>query len=505
MKLLIVATALAMGEGLPAKSPAAAGMSATRLAKIDHVVARGLAAGGFPGASVVVGRKGFAVWEKGFGRLGWTESSEYVIPDRTIYDIASLTKVVATTTAIMLLHDDGRLRLDDQVSRYLPGFSGGARDQVTIRHLLTHRSGLPAGRDIWRIAHTPAAAREAVIASALVSQPGARYEYSDLGADILAFVAEAAAGERLDSYMERRVFTPLGMTDTRFRPSESLRGRIAPTEMTPPRGYPLRGEVHDENAFALGGVAGHAGLFSTATDLSVFAQMMLNGGEYKGVRFLKAETVEMFTRRTAGSRALGWDTCASVGSCGQYLSERAYGHTGFTGASLWIDPDREMFVILLTNRVHASRALRPAKVIADVRADVADAAALAVMDFGEVASMPKAFRADRAEGWNTVARPSKAKIAAAKRAAAKKKAAARKKAAAKKRVAASSARKKPVASSARKKPVASSARKNAAASSAKKKPAVSSAKRKATASAKEKTPVKASSRTSQRKPAGRAS
>lgn len=513
MKLLIVATAFMMGDGLPAKSPAAAGMSATRLAKIDHVVARGLAAGGFPGASVVVGRKGFAVWEKGFGRVGWTPASEYVIPDRTIYDIASLTKVVATTTAIMLLHDDGRLRLDDQVSRYVPGFSGGAKDQVTIRQLLTHRSGLPAGRDIWRIAHTPAAAREAVIASALVAAPGSRFEYSDLGADILAFVAEAAAGERLDSYMERRVFTPLGMTDTRFRPSETLRGRIAPTELTPPRGYPLRGEVHDENAFALGGVAGHAGLFSTATDLSVFAQMMLNGGEYNGVRFLKAETVELFTRRSAGSRALGWDTCASTGSCGQYLSERAYGHTGFTGVSLWIDPDREMFVILLSNRVHASRALRPAKVIADVRADVADAAALAVMDFGEVATMPKAFRADRAEGWNTVARPSKAKVAAAKRAAAKKKAAARK-AAAKRKAAASSAKSKSTASSARKKASVSSTKKKASVSPAKKKASVSSAKKKSTASSarkngtaspKKKTAVKAPSGSSSRKQAARAS
>lgn len=400
MKLLLAASALLLSDGLPAKSPAAAGMSAGRLAKIDHVVERGLAAGGFPGAAVVVGRKGFAVWEKGFGRLGWTPSSGYVIPDRTIYDIASLTKVVATTTAIMLLHDEGKVRLEDPVSRFLPGFSGGDKDRVTVHQLLTHRSGLPAGRDIWRIARTPEAAREAVIASALKYQPGSRYEYSDLGADILAFVAEAAAGERLDRYLGRRIFTPLGMTDTDFRPAGSLRGRIAPTELTPPRGYPIRGEVHDENAFALGGIAGHAGLFSTATDLAVFAQMMLNGGEYRGVRFLKAETVELFTRRSSGSRALGWDTCAASGSCGQYMSERAYGHTGFTGTSLWIDPDREMFVILLTNRVHASRARRPAKVIADVRADVADAASLAVMDFGSVPSMPLAFRADRAEGWN---------------------------------------------------------------------------------------------------------
>ena len=194
---------------------------------------------------------------------------------------------------------------------------------------------------------------------------------------------------------------PLGLDDTFFKPADSLRDRIAPTEVNPPRGYPLRGEVHDENAFALGGIAGHAGLFSTASDLSVFAQMMLNGGEYAGTRIIADSTVALFTTRAARTRALGWDTCAGDGSCGKYLSERAYGHTGFTGTSLWIDPDRDMFVILLTNRVHAARARRPAKVISDVRADLSDAAALAVMDYGDgMLEMPAKFRADRAIGWN---------------------------------------------------------------------------------------------------------
>jgi serine-type D-Ala-D-Ala carboxypeptidase len=161
--------------------------------------------------------------------------------------------------------------------------------------------------------------------------------------------------------------------------------------------------VHDENAYALGGVAGHAGLFSTAADLSVFAQMMLNGGVYGGVHIVSDSTVALFTRRTAGHRALGWDMCddGSDGSCGRFLSERAYGHTGFTGTSLWIDPDRQMFVVLLTNRVHAARARRPAKVIADVRADLADAAAVAVTDNPDnTLAMPARFRADREVGWN---------------------------------------------------------------------------------------------------------
>ena len=191
------------------------------------------------------------------------------------------------------------------------------------------------------------------------------------------------------------------MNDTFFRPADSLKTRVAPTEVAPPRGYPLQGEVHDENAYALGGVAGHAGLFSTAADLAVFAQMMLNGGEYDGTRIFADSTVALFTKRAAGTRALGWDTCGGSGSCGKYLGEDAYGHTGFTGTSLWIDPDRDMFVVLLTNRVHEARAKRPAKVIADVRADLADAAALAVTDYGDgPMAMPAKFRADKAVDWN---------------------------------------------------------------------------------------------------------
>jgi CubicO group peptidase (beta-lactamase class C family) len=380
-------------------------MSAARLAKIDHVIERGIKAGGYPGAAVVVGRRGAAVWEKGFGRLGWS-SSDAAVTENTIYDLASLTKVVGTTTAVMLLFDEGKVKLDEPVSTYLPEFSGGNKDLVTVRMLLEHRSGLPAGRDLWRIASSPADARRAVLETPLAYVPGRVYEYSDLGADVLAFIVERASGMPLDAFLDQRVFKPLGMTETLFRPTPLLRSRIAPTELNPPRGYPLRGEVHDENAYVLGGVAGHAGIFSTANDLSVFAQMMLNGGEYQGTRLIQDSTVSLFTKRAAGTRALGWDTCGGQGSCGKYLSDHAYGHTGFTGTSLWIDPDREMFVILLTNRVHAARAKRPATVIADVRADLSDAAALAVTDDPDgVLAMPKSFRADKAVGWNKPVRP----------------------------------------------------------------------------------------------------
>jgi CubicO group peptidase (beta-lactamase class C family) len=347
------------------------------------------------------------VWEKGFGHLGWTTDAASVVAESTIYDLASLTKVVGTTTAVMILFDEGKLHLDDLVSKYIPEFTGGGKERVTLRLLLEHRSGLPAGRDLWRLAHTPDEARAAVIATPLIAQPGEYYEYSDLGADMLGFVVEAVSGQRLDQFLDARVFVPLKMADTHFRPDPALRGRIAPTELTPPRGYPLRGEVHDENAYALGGVAGHAGLFSTAADLSVFAQMMLNGGEYNGVQIITKPTVELFTSRAFGHRALGWDTAEGDYGSGRYLGPTAYGHTGFTGTSMWIDPEREMFVILLTNRVHAARALRPAKVISDVRADLSDAAVLSVLDGPKLASGSRSFRADREVGWNPPPRASR--------------------------------------------------------------------------------------------------
>jgi serine-type D-Ala-D-Ala carboxypeptidase len=413
--------AFAPSDGLPVNSPKSVGMSAARLATIDRIVMRGINAGGYPGASVVVGRQGYAVFQKGFGKLGWTTSSARVTADRSIYDLASLTKVVGTTTAAMVLYDQGKLDLEAPVSTYLPAFSGGWKDSVTVRHLLTHRSGLPAGRDLWRVARTPDEARAAVLSTNLECRPGQCYIYSDLGADVLGFLIEAIAGESLDVFLHDKVFEPLGMTDTFFRPADSLTYRIAPTEIAPPRGYPLRGEVHDENAYALGGVAGHAGLFSTAADLSIFATMMLNGGTYNGVRILSDSAVALFTHRAAGTRALGWDTADGDGGSGKFLDSRAYGHTGYTGTSIWIDPERQTFVLLLTNRVHAARARRPAKVISDVRADLADAVAAAVIDDPDnVISMPRTFRADKATGWNRPVRSRRPRLSTRSKAAATK-------------------------------------------------------------------------------------
>jgi len=480
--LVIAAADMTATSGLPEREPAAVGMSSTRLSTIDRVVQRGVDAGGYPGAAVVVGRKGYSVWSRGFGSLDWTGRTR-VTSRESIYDLASLTKVVATTTAIMVLYDAGKVDIDAPVSRYLPDFSGGLRDQVTVRHLLTHRAGLPAGRELWRIAKTPAEARAAVLVSPIQCVPGNCYEYSDLGADLLGFVAEVASGQSLDVFLERSVFAKLGMTDTHFRPEAMSSVRTAPTEIAPPRGYPLRGEVHDENAYALGGVAGHAGLFSTAEDLSVFAQMLLDGGVYNGVRVVSDSAVALFTKRAAGHRALGWDTCNGGAGCGQYMSERAFGHTGFTGTSLWIDPDRQMFVILLTNRVHAARARRPSKVIADVRNDLADAAVLAVMDDPNgVRAMPVSFRADLAQDWNRPLRSSRAGSAASRRRAAAAKRAAVKRAAVTRASAKTTTAKK---SSARK----SSAKSSSAKSSTAKSSSVKSSTAKSS-TAKKKTPAK---------------
>jgi CubicO group peptidase (beta-lactamase class C family) len=301
----------------------------------------------------------------------------------------------------MVLYDRGKLRLDTPVGRYLPEYRRGEKARVTVRHLLTHHSGLPAGRDL-RGTHGARAARQRVLDTPLEAPPGTRYQYSDVGADVLGFVIEAIAGEPLDRFVTRTVYRPLGLGNTLFRPGRSRRVRTAPTENYPPRGYPIRGEVHDENAFALGGVAGHAGLFASAHDLAVFAQMMLDGGIYNGVRIVSDSTVARFTAPGPGARALGWETCIGGGSCGHRLGPRAYGHTGYTGTSLWIDPDLGLFVIVLTNWVHAAYGSRvaPIAVLADVRSDIADIAALSITDGSMgLLPMPEKLRADRQIGW----------------------------------------------------------------------------------------------------------
>lgn len=369
-------------------------MAASRLAMIDSVVLRGIGAGGFPGAAVIVARRGGIVWERGYGTLDW-QSGVAVDAERTMYDLASLTKVAATTAAAMILVDRGKLRLDERVSHYLPAFSGGAKDQVTIRDLLTHRSGLPAGRDLPRSAG-PESARRVILATSLVHEPGSEYEYSDLGLDVMGFVIERITHEPLDRFVQRTVYAPLGMRSTMFRPAPSLRDRIAPTETAV-----ARGEVHDPTARALGGVAGNAGLFSTAGDLAVFAQAMLDGGLAGSTRLFADSIAREFTQPGPGWRGLGWQTCPGDGSCGQYLSTRAFGHTGFTGTSMWIDPERDLVVIVLTNWIHgrASGGVAPVGVVQDVRSDIVDLAALSITDDGLERALPWRLRTQIQAGW----------------------------------------------------------------------------------------------------------
>ena len=380
---------------IPHVSPESVGMSASRLARIDEVMRRGISAGGFPGGAVIVGRRGAIVWERGYGNLDW-RSGVPVDAERTMYDLASLTKVVATTAAAMVLADRGKLRLDEPVVRYLPAFGGGSRDEITIRDLLTHRSGLPAGRNLSRRGAGPASARRAVLATTPVSPPGSRTEYSDLGPDVLGFVIEGITRQPLDQFVRRALYGPLGMRSTMFRPAPALRARIAPTT-----GPAARGEVHDGNARALGGVAGHAGLFATAGDLAVFARLMLDRGVAEGTRLFADSTVRAFTRPGAGWRALGWETCSGGGSCGRYLSSHAFGHTGFTGTSMWMDPERDLFVIVLTNWVHgrARGGVAPVAVLHDVRGDVVDLAALSISDGGEDLAPPWRLRSELQIGW----------------------------------------------------------------------------------------------------------
>ncbi len=330
----------------------------TRLtAGIDSAVRVGAA----PGAVVAVSIRGGRFYHQA-GQLG----VDYPAPvDRnTVYDLASLTKVVALTTVAMMAVDEGRVRLDDPVAKYLPEFTGRWKDLVTVRHLLTHSSGLPAHRPLWQDAANPAAAPALVIATPLDTFPGARMVYSDLGAITATLLLERVYGEPIDRLFSERIAKPLHLESTRFQPPASWQKRIAPTERDPWRGRLVHGEVHDENAAFLGGVSGHAGLFSTAADLLVFGEWLLrerNGapGRRPDNPSISSEVAREFTSRQevvpGSSRALGWDTPSNGSSAGSRLSRWSFGHTGFTGTSIWIDPTRELVIVVLSNRVNPTR------------------------------------------------------------------------------------------------------------------------------------------------------
>ena len=376
---------LALLPTLAPAAPESVGMSPSLGASLDSIVLAELRAGGAPGGVLAVGRHGRLVHLKGYGATDWAPDAPRT-DATTLYDLASLTKVVATTTAAMLLEEEGRLDLDLPVRRYVPEFDAPDKAAITVRMLLTHAGGLEAYAALYRPALGQARGRAAYLARInarpLRSTPGTQTVYSDWDMVLLQAVIERVTGRTLDAFVAERVFRPLGMTDTRFTPDtadRTLRRRIAPTAVDSLRGGLLRGTVHDGNAWAIGGVSGHAGLFSTARDLATFAQLLLDGGSHAGVRLLRPQTITRWTTVQGGrsSRALGWDTPAPASSAGRYFSPRSFGHTGFTGTSLWVDPERGLFVVLLLNRVHSRG---ESATIGALRRRVHDAVQQAVLD-----------------------------------------------------------------------------------------------------------------------------
>ncbi|MCY3487974.1 MAG: serine hydrolase [Bacteroidetes bacterium] len=331
------------------------------LVRMDSLIIEFINAQAFPGAVLSVGKGLEIIKMTGYGAYTY-RSRRRMLPE-SVFDLASLTKVVATTTASMLLYERGQLDIDAPVSRYLDAFNTPERQSITIRHLLTHTSGLPAWRPFYLdgiIAR--GAVLEEILSAELLTEPGEEYRYSDFGMISLALVIEEITGEPFDQWCTRNIFDPLGMTSTSFRSTGEPDPDVVPTELDDYfRNRLIQGEVHDETAWSLGGVAGHAGLFSTALDLSQFAQMMVQRGSHDGRTFLQASTIDRFTAvvdTSFSTRALGWDTRNlndEPSSAGLYFGPRSFGHTGFTGTSIWIDPDSEAWVILLTNRVYPTR------------------------------------------------------------------------------------------------------------------------------------------------------
>lgn len=335
-----------------------AGFDPARLRRIDSIVTAAIRDSAFPGAEVAVVRNGALVWNRAYGTPTYDLNAREVTTS-TMFDLASLTKVIATTSAVMKLYDRGQLALDDPVAKYLPQFAPDPKASITVRHLLLHRGGFPPFRKFWELCRTPEEALDSIFATPLVARPGDSTIYSDLGFITLGKVVEKIAGMSLADFVQKEFFEPLRMTNTMYKPPADVRGLVAPTEIdTVWRKRLVRGTVHDENAELLGGVSGHAGLFSTAADLAVFMQMLLNEGTYGGVRFLSESTVRTFTR-TAGigqERFLGWDRKSATGSsAGSLFSSLSFGHTGFTGTCIWADPERNLAVVFLTNRVYPTR------------------------------------------------------------------------------------------------------------------------------------------------------
>jgi uncharacterized protein YbbC (DUF1343 family) len=354
--LHFVAVVLIASQAVPVLAQTASGRSDLAagnpaFANIDAVMQQAVDRGNIPGGVVIIGHDGSVVYRKAFGSRSLEPTREPMTVD-TIFDLASLTKCIATTTAVMQLFEEGRIRLNDPVAAYLPEFKQNGKEQITVRELLTHFSGLPADVDLKQPWQGRETAFNMVMQVKPAYPPGSRFLYSDINFETLGFIVEKVTGMSLNDYAATKIFAPLGMRETTYLPPESWIARIAPTQYDE-NGKMLRGVVHDPTARRMGGVAGHAGLFSTADDLAKFAQELLNGHRILGRLAIEKMSTPQQPANTASLRGLGWDIDSPFSSNrGELLPVGSFGHTGFTGTSLWIDPVTDSYIIILTNAVH---------------------------------------------------------------------------------------------------------------------------------------------------------
>lgn len=339
--------------GISEVAPELAGIDAVRLSVIDDIVREALEQSKMPGCVVLVGRREGIVFRKAFGFLQTTPQKVPMTID-TVFDLASLTKPIATATSAMILVEQGKLDLNAPVAKYLPEFSANGKEAITVRHLLLHTGGLIADNSIKDYSDGPEMAFSQIYNLKPSAAPGEEFTYSDVGFIVLGQIVKAVSGKNVHEFSQEAIFGPLGMKETGYLPGEPLKARAAVTEQRDNRW--IKGEVHDPRAYALGGVAGHAGLFSTADDLARYGVMMLNHGRLGDTKVLNAATFSQMTTPVdvpRGSRALGWDVRTGYSSNrGDLMSSAAFGHGGFTGTGIWIDPEQNLFVVFLSNRVH---------------------------------------------------------------------------------------------------------------------------------------------------------
>jgi CubicO group peptidase (beta-lactamase class C family) len=327
-------------------------------AEIDSIINNGIVDHAFPGGVLLVSKDGKIIYQNAYGHLTYDDSSAAVTTE-TIFDIASLTKVIATTTAAMICYDRNLFNLDDRVSKYIPAFAKNGKENVTIKNLLLHNSGLPASKQFYKEFSSADEIINDIYSTSLDYKTGTKTVYSDLGMITLAKFIEKITGERFDEFCNEEIFSPLQMNSTFFNPPGSLKYRIAPTELDVYwRNKLIRGDVHDETAYLLNGVSGNAGLFSTAEDINNLLIHFINPGISGQSFFINSKTIKLFVKKISNqsTRALGWDTRSETNSsAGNLFDMTSFGHTGFTGTSVWVDPTRNLIVVFLTNRVYPTR------------------------------------------------------------------------------------------------------------------------------------------------------